>query len=114
MLVFAALCYLLERGSSSLALLIPGLLALPIYALAGCLGGKAVPLSLPTEEGKAAGRGLGMIAVMMISAAVGLTAVAAWSMGWFKWLLIGETIAVIGVYTLIRTTMGGAKWDSME
>jgi hypothetical protein len=114
MLVFAALCYLLERGSSSLALLIPGLLALPIYALAGCLGGKAVPLSLPTEEGKAAGRGLGMIVVMMISAAVGLTAVAAWSMGWFKWLLIGETIAVIGVYTLIRTTMGGAKWDSME
>jgi ABC-2 type transport system permease protein len=99
---------------SQLALLLPGLVALPVYALVPCLGGKAVPLSLPTEEAKSAGRGLHMIGVMIVSMALSGLSVWAWSGDWFRWLLIGETILVGGIYALMRVSLASVRWTSLE
>jgi len=47
--------------------MLPGVIALPIYATIACHGGKAVPFSLPTEEAKSAGRGALMFASTIVA-----------------------------------------------
>jgi hypothetical protein len=114
LVVFAVFVYLLGRGSSQLPLLIPGIIALPIYALVPCIGGKAVPLSLPTEEAKSAGRGLSMIGVMLISGLLAAGATLAWNYGWFKWFLMGEIIVTITTYAIMRASLAGARWEPID
>jgi hypothetical protein len=105
---------LLASGNSHLPLLLPGIIALPIYAMLACLGGNAVPLSLPSEEAKSAGRGLKMIGVMMVSGLLALVAALSWNYGWFNWLLLLEAITAIGVYFPMRASVGSARWTSLE
>lgn len=114
LVLFAVVAYLLSRDSSHLPLLIPGVMALPLFALAPCLGGKAIPMSLPTESAKSAGRGLSMIGVMIISAIMAAIATGARGAGWFTWFLVIEGIVVVGFYGGLRGWAGQAKWASME
>jgi hypothetical protein len=108
------LARLMGSGNSRLPLLLPGIIALPVYAMLACLGGNAVPLSLPSEEAKSAGRGLKMIAVMIVSGLLALGATLSWNYGWFRWLLLMEAIAAIGLYFPMRTSVGVARWTSLE
>ncbi len=114
LVVFALLARLVESDSSHLPLLLPGLLALPLYAMVPCLGGHAVPLSLPTEEAKSAVRGLTMVAVMLISAVLSGLAIWAWSGGWFKWLLLVETVLVLILYLGMRAAVASVRWTPLE
>jgi hypothetical protein len=99
---------------SNLALLLPGLVALPIFALIPSLTGKTVPLSLPIDEAKSAGRGLHMIGVMLISGALSGLAMWSWSGGWFAWLLLVEVIAAFSLYWLLRRSIDATRWTSLE
>jgi ABC-2 type transport system permease protein len=114
LLMFGAIALLMQRDPSQLLLLLPGAIALPIFALLPNLGGRAVPLSLPTEEAKSAGRGLIMIAVIPIS--MGLSALASFSFstGWFWWLILVETIVAAAIYAVLRWTVDQARWPSLE
>jgi ABC-2 type transport system permease protein len=115
LIVFGLVAWFGSKGDPShLVLFLPGLIALPVYALIPCLGGKAVPLSVPSEEGKAAGRGLTMILVMMISSVLAGISAWAWSAGWLEWLLLVETIVVVIVYVILRTSLARVRWWSME
>jgi hypothetical protein len=114
LMVFGVLVLLLGRGSEHLPLLIPGILVLPIYALIPCIGGHAVPLSLPTEEAKSAGRGLTMMVVMLFAAVLAGVSTFAWASGWFKWFLGFEVVVVAALYAVLRTWTTGARWDSIE
>ena len=111
LVVFGVLVYLLGRGSSHLQLLIPGIIALPLYALVPCIGGKAVPLSLPTEEAKSTGRGLSMIGIGLISAALAAASTLTWSYGWFPWFLMVEIITVASIYAIMRVSLAGGRWQ---
>jgi hypothetical protein len=108
------LAWLMGSGNSHLPLLLPGIIALPVYAMLACLGGQAVPLSLPSEEAKSAGRGVKMIGVMMVSALVALVATLSWNYGWFGWLLLVEVISAGGIYYFLRASVGSARWTSLE
>jgi hypothetical protein len=108
------LARLMGSGNSHLPLLLPGIIALPVYAMLACLGGNAVPLSLPSEEAKSAGRGVKMIGVMMVSGLLALAATLSWNYGWFKWLLLVEVIAAMGLYFSMRTSLGSVRWTSLE
>jgi len=99
---------------SHLALLLPGLIALPIFALIPSLTGKSVPLSLPIDEAKSAGRGLHMIGVMLVSGALSGLAVWSWSGGWFVWLLLVELIAAFSLYLVLRKSIDSLHWTSLE
>ena len=112
--IFVLLVVLLTRGSSHLPLLIPGLMVLPLYALIPCLGGKAVPLSLPTEEAKSAGRGLSMIGAMMFAFVLAAVSSLAWNYGLFIWFLIVEGVATIAIYAALRAGTRGARWEPIE
>jgi hypothetical protein len=97
-----------------LPLLLPGLIALPVYTLTPHLGGKGVPFSKAGEEAKSARRGLDFIVVTFIS--IGMSAVATWSWeaGWFRWLLLAETILAIVIFVLMRASLASMRWPSME
>jgi hypothetical protein len=114
LLLFAALGWFVPKESSNLLLLLPGLIATPLYALYPTLGGKSVPLSLPIEEAKAAQGGVKMIGVMMVSVALaGLTAWA-WTTGWFWWLVLGEAVIGAGLYAAMRASLQKVRWQPIE
>jgi ABC-2 type transport system permease protein len=114
LLLFALLAWLMPGERSHVVLLLPGIIALPIYSMIPCLRGKAVPFSLPTEEAKSAGRGLGMIVVMVISMMLSGLALWAWMGGWFKWLLIVETIVVSVLYQRMRASVAASRWLAID
>lgn len=111
---FGLLGWCLRGGSEHLPLLLPGLIALPIYALYPHLGGRAVPLSVPGEEAKSAGRGLQMMGVMLVSMALSALAVWSWSTGWFRWLLLAEFAAAVGIYAAMRSSLASVRWQPIE
>jgi ABC-2 type transport system permease protein len=105
---------LLHQDSSSLLLLLPGILALPVYSMVPCLMGDAVPLSKPTEEAKSTSRGIKFIGVVMISLALSALADFAWNIGWFWWFLLAELIAVVIVYAGMRAAFVRLEWSPVE
>lgn len=115
MMVLVGLIVWLLRGDfSQLILFLPGLIALPVFAMVPSLGGKGVPLSLPTDAAKSAGRGLNMILVMLVAFVLAWLASFSWSQGWFWWLMLGETIVAIALYSLMRLTLNRARWSPGE
>ncbi len=113
--VFALCVWLLggDMASHSL-LLLPGLIVVPLYALIPSLGGRAIPLSQPTESAKSAGRGLRMFGVMFASMALAGMASFTWAKGWF-WPFLGvETVVTGALYVLLRMSLNSARWPSME
>jgi hypothetical protein len=79
-----------------------------------CLGGKAVPFSQPTEEARSARRGLVMLGLMPIALLLSGLGIWSWSGGWFNWLLLVESIVVLGIYGAMRANVAAARWPSME
>jgi ABC-2 type transport system permease protein len=112
--VFGALVALLHPSPQNLQLVVPGLIGIPLFALVPCLGGAAVPLSLPTEEAKAANRGATMIVVMLVAFALSGLGLWARSGGWFWWLVGVEAVAVALLYIPLRQRVGAARWSSLE
>lgn len=108
--LFGVIVWVLARDSSQLALLIPGLIALPLYALVPCLGGKAVPLSQPAEDARSARRSLTMLGVMFIGMALSGLAMWAWSAGWFGWFVLGEAVLVAGAYAALYASLRSVRW----
>ena len=111
---FAILIWVLHRHAEILLLMLPGVIALPIYAIIPQLGGHGAPLSQPAEEAKAAGRGLRMVGVMMASTALSGLVAWSWTAGWFQWLLLGETVVVAGLYLILRAWLRTARWPALE
>ncbi len=99
---------------ANLALLLPGLILLPVYALVPGLGGRSMPLSQPVESAKAARRGLRMLLAGIIPFAVAGLAMLAWSFGCFRWFLLAETVLAAGVYAVMRWRLNSAAWPSLE
>ena len=83
MAAFALFAAIILPDKSHLVLLLPGVISLPIFAQLANLGGKGVPLSMPNEEAKSAGRALLMIGVIPIALAISALASWAWTTGFF-------------------------------
>lgn len=99
---------------TDLALLLPGIIAVPAFGLLANRGGQGIPLSQPPDSAKSAERGLSMILVMVISFGLALVASWAWSAGWFGWLLGVEACLSAGVYVWLYLAISQARWPSME
>jgi hypothetical protein len=113
MLLLVALIIWLLRGKvDELALLLPGVISLPVFALVPGLGGHGVPLSLPTDATKAASRGSNMMLVMMIAFALAGVASFSWTQGWFWRFVLGEAVVAAALYFTLRRTISRAPWPS--
>lgn len=114
LILFVVIAWFAQRDFEHMLLLLPGIIAVPVYALIPCLNGKAVPFSYPGEEAKSARQGLRMLLVTFISFPLAGLATWAWSGGWFWWLVLGEGLVVAIVYAILRARISGLDWDSME
>jgi hypothetical protein len=113
LLLFGVILWLMRADPSQIYLTIPGLIALPVYALIPGLCG-AVPLSKPTEEAKSAGRGVTMISVMCVSMILSGVAAFLWHVGGFWWLVGVESVGVLALYAGLRVRLKAVRWQSME
>jgi hypothetical protein len=114
LLVVAVVIGLIHGFNSQIFLLLPGIIALPAYALVPGLFGKAVPLSAPSEEAKAAGRGLSYFVVMIISFVLSGLAIVCRSQGWYWQFLLIEALVTGGIYAGMRYAVGKIRWQSAE
>jgi len=114
LVLFGGVLYWFVGPSRLFLLVLPGILALPIFSLVAQLRGAGVPLSRATEEAKSTGRGLIMIAVMLL-AGIG-SALSAWafSAGWFGWFLLAEAIAVLVVGLVLTRIIAASTWSPIE
>jgi hypothetical protein len=112
--VLGAVMTFLPGGLKHLPLLLPGLIALPVYALAPGAIDKTVPLSKPIEESKSALRGASMFLMMMsamILPGIGLAAKHFDVYGIF--LAIEAVASAAACFVLIRV-ISGKQWDPIE
>jgi ABC-2 type transport system permease protein len=112
--LYAILIYVIQRDLTSLLLLLPGLIAMPVFALGPSLDGQGVPLSTPTEEARSARRGLAILVFMMVSFALSGVAMWSWSGGWFGLFLLGETAVAVALYAAIRLAAANMGWPKAE
>ncbi len=113
MLVLVSLIVWLLRGNlTPLILFLPGLIALPVFALVPSIGGKAVPLSLPTDASQSAKRGLNMMLVMFLTFGLATVASLAWTHGWFWWLVAGEALVAAVLYVTMRLALAKVRWSA--
>ncbi len=114
LVVFGLVTFAVRLDVAQLLLLLPGAVAMPVFALIPGLTGGGVPLSCPTEEAKGASRGLAMMGINFLS--LGLAAVSywSWSAGWFHWFLLVEALVAVGLYVVMRSGFSRLCWPSME
>ena len=112
--VLGAVMTFLPGGLKHLPLLLPGLIALPVYALAPGAIDKTVPLSKPTEESKSALRGASMFLLMMSAMILPGLGLAAKHLGVFGIFLAIEAVAsAVASFALVRV-ISGKRWDPIE
>lgn len=114
LVVYAVAAWFLAPDRSQLLLLLPGLIALPAISLVPCATAAFVPFSAPSEEAKSAGRGLSMFGLMLLSLVLSGLAAAAWSGGWFGWLVFVESGLAIAAYIGLRTRIGQRRWEPLD
>ncbi len=110
LLLLAGVTYFVGTNANSIAMLLPGLIALPVFAMVPCMNGEAVPLSQPAEEAKQAGRGLQMIGVMIVALAVAAVANIAKYLGAFWIFLIVETLVAAVAFDWMRKRCSRRQW----
>jgi hypothetical protein len=112
--VLGAAMSFLPGGLKHLPLLLPGLIALPVYALAPGAIDKTVPLSKPTEESKSAHRGASMFLLMMSAMILpGLGLAAKHFDGFGIFLAIEAVASAVACFALVRV-ISGKRWDPIE
>jgi ABC-2 type transport system permease protein len=114
LILFAVIAWFAQRDFEHILLLLPGIIAVPVFALIPCLSGKGVPFSFPGEEAKSARQGLRMLTVTFISFPLAGLTTWSWSGGWFWWLVLVESIVALGMYLVLRHRINECPWDLME
>lgn len=112
--ILAIVSLLLTSSFVNLPLLLPGIIALPVYAhLAGATG-RAIPLSKPCEEARSAGRGISVMLLMFSSFFVSGLAIVSWKIGFFPYYLILEVITAAALCYLLGKRTDATPWPRSE
>ncbi len=114
MAAFGVIAWIVAGTSSQLLLLLPGLIALPVFALVPSLDGKAVPFSRPGDEAKAASRGLSMVGMMFVAMGIGGLGAGAWHVGLFWWYVLAELLVACVAYYAMCRVIARVRWTSAE
>ncbi|HEX5046865.1 MAG TPA: hypothetical protein VFX89_07050 [Gammaproteobacteria bacterium] len=111
---FAVAVWLIAADPGRVALLLPGVLATPVFTLIPCLNGDAVPLSRPVEEAKSAGRALRFFGVMVVAMVIAGVALWARYRGWLVHFVAVEAAVVLVTCLVLRSAALRIPWPSME
>jgi ABC-2 type transport system permease protein len=110
---FVVLGWLTQADSRSLLLLIPGLIAMPVYSILPSLVG-TVPLSQPSEEAKSASRGLTMVGIIFLAIFLAVFAMFAWQFGYYWQFLVGELLVMGAAYAILRRAVSRKPWPATD
>jgi len=110
MLIMLLAFVVIMEGPSSVWLILPGVIAMPAYALIPGIIGNATPLSNPMEEAKS----MNNMPIMMLSTfgamGIGGVATTASSMGFLAIFLIIETISSVALCCFLYSITKKATW----
>jgi hypothetical protein len=112
-LAFGTLAWFFQGDAIRLLLLVPGLIAMPVYALMPSLAG-GVPFSQPADNAKATGRGLTMIGTIFIAMALAAAATLTWTGGFFWYFVAAELLVAIGVYAILHFELNRKLWSPLD
>jgi hypothetical protein len=113
LIAFVVLAWFTQGDAHGLLLLLPGFIAMPVYALIPSLNG-AVLLSHPTDEAKSAGRGLSMLGIIFLSMAIAGVATFAWSAGFFWHFVAFEFLISVSLYMALRYILNRQSWPRFD
>ena len=114
LILLAVIICLFVKKPEHVLMLLPGLIALPVYAMIPGSIEKTIPLSKPTEEAKSATRGAMMFVLMISALALPGIGMAAKQFGWF-WPFLGlEAFFSIVACLALNMMISRARWDPLE
>jgi ABC-2 type transport system permease protein len=114
LLMLGVFAWLTAGEPRQLLLLLPGLIALPVYAFMPSIGGQGLPLSQPSDAASAAGRGFFLLFSILFALALAGLATWAWSNDRFAAFLAVEALVAVGVHLALRRAAARAAWPSLE
>jgi hypothetical protein len=114
LLVMGAAFVWIGGGFSGLYQLLPGMLALPVYSRISGMGSSQLPLSLPGEEVRSAGRGLLFLVSMLSAMVLGGMAGVARSFGHLTSFLIVEAAVAMLCAVLMDSRTRRLSWAPIE
>lgn len=114
LIVIGLMVFAIQRDIHQLVLFLPGIMLMPLAALFPAVFRYGIPLSLPNEEAKSAGRTLKMFGIFIPAMLISGIAMWAYSTGWIMWLLIAEAVVIVPVYFILRGIISRQKWREME
>jgi hypothetical protein len=107
-------CVWMTGDFHQIRLLLPGLLALPLYSRIVGLSGKHLPLSSPAEDVKATRRGLSVMVAMFSALAIGGIAALAKAYGYYMHFLTLEAILMVAGTYLMDRRIRALEWEPVE
>jgi hypothetical protein len=114
LIVMGIVVCLLPNGPQNAAMLLPGLIAMPVFALAPGALEKTVPLSKPAEEAKSAMRGVVMFVLMMSALVSPGLAMGAKYLGALWVFLIVEALLAAAACLAMGSAISRKTWDPLE
>jgi hypothetical protein len=114
MLVVYVALTLMFASATDLVMLLPTLIALPVFAMIPCLGGQVIPFSRSPDNFKATMRMFYLVGSMITAGIVGTLALAARERGWLVEFLIAELLIATTAYVAMRASIDRRRWASLE
>jgi ABC-2 type transport system permease protein len=114
LLLFGAFLAVIGAPLADLPMILPGIIALPVFALLPCLKAGAVPFSIPADDAAAARRGMQTIGALLISGVVASLATAANHFGYLWAFLILEATAAAAICAVMKSASAKARWPSID
>ncbi|WP_035612363.1 hypothetical protein [Haloferula sp. BvORR071] len=114
MLLLVSVTCLFPNGFEKLLLILPGVIAMPFFAMVPGALEKCVPLAKPTEEAKSASRGGMIFLLMIVSMIVPALATGAQMVNLLPHFLLLETSVVIAACWLLKLLIDRKQWDPLE
>ncbi len=113
-LLFAGVAFALRPRSPELLLLLPGLIAMPLFGILPHRNAAAVPFSVPSDGARAANRGLTVLVAMMGSFALSGCGWLAWKAGLFWPALVLEALLATALSLLLLRRLHRLPWPAGE
>jgi hypothetical protein len=106
--------WMVQHNVSHLVLFLPGLMLLPVASVVPAVLSRGVPLSLPNEEIKSAGRSMKMMIIMFVAIAISAVASVAHRFGYLWWMLLAEAVILLPLYVGLLAFVSRRRWKPLE
>jgi ABC-2 type transport system permease protein len=113
-ILLAFLIWIVQHNVSHLALFLPGLLLMPVMSLVPAALNRGIPLSLPNEEIKSAGRSMKTMIIMFGAIGISIVASMAQKFGYLWWMILAEVVILVPTYFGLLALASRRRWKPLD